>query len=111
MPQPRILVTRNIPRPALERLDEVFELELHASDTAIPRDRLLDAVQDKDALLCLLTDAIDAELLDAAPASNAYPTWPSATTISILTTPPGRGSWFATPRACSHKAPPIWPGP
>ncbi len=67
MPQPRILVTRNIPRPALERLDEVFELELHASDTAIPRDRLLDAVQDKDALLCLLTDAIDAELLDAAP--------------------------------------------
>lgn len=67
MPQPRILVTRNIPRPALERLGEVFELELHASDTAIPRDRLLDAVQDKDALLCLLTDAINAELLDAAP--------------------------------------------
>lgn len=67
MPQPRILVTRNIPRPALKRLGEVFELELHASDTAIPRDRLLDAVQDKDALLCLLTDAIDAELLDAAP--------------------------------------------
>ncbi len=67
MPKPRILITRNIPRPALERLGEVFELDLHASDTAIPKHRLLDVIQDKDALLCLLTDAIDAELLDAAP--------------------------------------------
>ena len=32
-----------------------------------PREQLLEAVREVDGLICLLTDTIDAELLDAAP--------------------------------------------
>nr|HPH60879.1 D-glycerate dehydrogenase [Candidatus Syntrophosphaera sp.] len=67
MPKPGIFVTRNIPQPALDRLEEVFSLSIHASDQAITRAQLLAAVKESEALLCLLTDTIDRELLDAAP--------------------------------------------
>ncbi len=67
MPKPRIFVTRNIPQPAIDRLEEVFSVSCHASDQAIGREELLRAVSDQDALLCLLTDTIDKEVLDAAP--------------------------------------------
>ena len=35
---------------------------------AIPRDELLRRVADKDALICMLTDKVDGEVMDAAPA-------------------------------------------
>ncbi len=66
MPKPKIFVTRSIPKPGLDRLEEVFEVHIHASDKAIERNALLEAVQNVDALLCLLTDSIDKELIDAA---------------------------------------------
>lgn len=66
MTKPKIFVTRNIPKPSLDRLAEVFTLQIHASDTAVKRDQLLKAVADVDALLCLLTESIDRELLDMA---------------------------------------------
>ena len=37
------------------------------SDETMPRAELLSQVADVDALLCLLTDRVDAELLAAAP--------------------------------------------
>ncbi len=67
MPKPRIFVTRAIPQPALDRLGEVFEVSLHASDIPLNQDELMAAVTDQDALLCLLTDSIDQRLLEAAP--------------------------------------------
>ncbi len=67
MPKPIIFVTRNIPKPGLDKLETVFQLRVHASDKAIDRNELLAAVRDMDALLCLLTDKIDKELMDAAP--------------------------------------------
>src|SRR6185369_16795281 len=36
-------------------------------DDPMPREAILQRVRDKDALVCVLTDAIDRELLDAAP--------------------------------------------
>ena len=41
---------------------------MYAGDGAIPREELLRRIADKDALICLLTDKIDREVLDAAPA-------------------------------------------
>lgn len=67
MSKPKIFVTRNIPQSALDRLGEVFCVTVHASDAAITRQQLLEAVKDQDALLCLLTESIDRELMDAAP--------------------------------------------
>ncbi|MDI9524728.1 MAG: D-glycerate dehydrogenase [Candidatus Cloacimonadota bacterium] len=67
MPKPKIFITRNIPQPALDRLAEVFDISIHANDKAIGRQQLMQDVKDMDALLCLLTDSIDKELLEAAP--------------------------------------------
>ena len=67
MPKPNIFITRNIPQPALNRLAEVFDISIHANDKAISRQQLMEAVKDMDVLLCLLTDIIDKELMEAAP--------------------------------------------
>ena len=67
MPKPNLFITRNIPQPALNRLAEVFDISIHANDKAISRQQLMEAVKDMDVLLCLLTDIIDKELMEAAP--------------------------------------------
>lgn len=67
MSKPRIYVTRLIPEPALRRLEDVFVLDANRESAPVSRERLLEAVREADALLCLLTDSIDKELLDAAP--------------------------------------------
>jgi glyoxylate reductase len=63
---PKVLVTRRLPSSVLARLESFCHLDLHAEPNAIPRAELLDRVGGKDALICLLTDTIDAEVLDAA---------------------------------------------
>lgn len=67
MSKPKVLVTRRVPQECLDLLKPHFELEHYNKGTAIPRQRLLKSVKDKDGLLCLLTDKIDDELLAAAP--------------------------------------------
>lgn len=75
MAKPKVLVTRRVPRECLDLLKTHFELEHYDKGTAIPRARLLKSVKDKDGLLCLLTDRIDAELLAAAPRLKAVSTF------------------------------------
>jgi len=65
--QPRILVTRRVPKECLDLLKPYFKIEHYNKATAIPRGRLLRSVKDKEGLLCLLTDKVDHELLNAAP--------------------------------------------
>lgn len=68
MPKPKVYVTRIIPEPGLSMLKECCEVEVHSSKEWPPsRQELIEKVRDKDALLCLLTDKIDAEVMDAAP--------------------------------------------
>ena len=64
----RVLLTRRIPSSVLSLLEAEHALDLYSGEGAIPRDELLRRVADKDALISVLTDRIDAELLDAAPA-------------------------------------------
>ena len=44
-----------------------FETTFWKNPGPIEREALLDLVEDKDALFCLLTDKIDLELIDKAP--------------------------------------------
>ena len=62
-----ILVTRRPPGNALDILDAAGEVELWDVDAVMPRSELRRQAAKADALYCMLTDRIDAELLDSAP--------------------------------------------
>jgi glyoxylate reductase len=61
-----VLVTRKLPSKVIGRLEEQCEVDLYAGAAAISREEMLDRVKGKDAIVCLLTDTIDAGVLDAA---------------------------------------------
>lgn len=50
----------------LTRLEEACDVDLYTGHEAIPRQELLSRVKGKEAVVCLLTDTIGAEVLDAA---------------------------------------------
>jgi glyoxylate reductase len=67
-----IAVTRNLPGTALGRLREAgHELDVWPGDRPPDPDALQRLVAGADALLCLLTERVDARLLDAAPRLRA----------------------------------------
>jgi glyoxylate reductase len=49
----------------IARLEAETDLDLYTGREAIPRDELIERVRGKQALMCLLTDRIDREVLDA----------------------------------------------
>lgn len=67
MGKPRALVTRTLFPAARAILDQHFDVEYWTPPERIPRAELLKRVDDKDALVCLLTEKVDEELLSAAP--------------------------------------------
>ena len=67
MGKPKALVTRPLFPAARAILDECFDAEYWTSAERIPRAELLRRVADKEALVCLLTEKADEELLAAAP--------------------------------------------
>jgi glyoxylate reductase len=62
----RVFVTRKLPGTALERLAAEHEVEVWPGELPPPRDELLAGVADAEGLLSLLSDRVDAELLDSA---------------------------------------------
>jgi glyoxylate reductase len=64
--RPRVFVTRIIPRLGLDLVRAAADAEVWEGDLPPPRDVLLEKVRGIDGLLSLLTDRVDAELLDAA---------------------------------------------
>jgi glyoxylate reductase len=63
-----ILVTARLPKEVLSRLAQEHQVEAYDEDRPMERPRLLQSVADKEGLLCTITDRIDEELLDHAPA-------------------------------------------
>lgn len=63
----KIYVTRQIPETALALLRPHGDLKVWERDQAIPRDVLLQELCDADALLCMVTERIDEDLLSHAP--------------------------------------------
>ncbi|MGE0042496.1 MAG: 2-hydroxyacid dehydrogenase [Vicinamibacterales bacterium] len=63
--KPPVLLTRRVPSSVVARLEDATDLDLYTGDTAIPRAELIERVRGKHALVCLLTDKIDEEVLEA----------------------------------------------
>jgi glyoxylate reductase len=67
MAKPKVYVTRRIPAVGLERVLAETKAMLWEGHLPPPREELLRQVAECEGLLCLLTEKIDAELMDAAP--------------------------------------------
>lgn len=65
--RPKVVVTRRPPGRALALMEDAAEVVAWPHDSQMPRDRLLAAVADATALYSMLTETIDAELLETAP--------------------------------------------
>ncbi|MEX2540727.1 MAG: D-glycerate dehydrogenase [Trueperaceae bacterium] len=65
--RPKVFLTRALPPAPMARLHDETELTVNSDDRVLSRAELLEGVRGKDGLLCLLTDTVDAEILDAAP--------------------------------------------
>ena len=66
-PHPRVFVTRQLPGSALDELRERADVSVWEDEQPPTREELIEAVAEVEGLLCLLTDNIDAGLLEAAP--------------------------------------------
>lgn len=64
--RPTLLITRRLPAQALRRLPADLDLRYWDSDEPIPRQTLLAWAEGAAGILCLLTEGVDGELLDAA---------------------------------------------
>ena len=67
MLKPKVFITRNIPGSAIPLLKKQFQVKVYPKDQFIPRTELIKGVNWCDALLCLLTDKIDKEIIGANP--------------------------------------------
>lgn len=66
---PRIFVTRALPGNAIQNLIDAFgpdAVSVFPEDRVIRRDELLEGVRGADAILSILTETIDAEVMDCA---------------------------------------------
>ncbi len=64
--RPDVLVTRPIMDAPLRRLRQRCDVTVHENEFGIPREELLRVVAGRDALITMLTERVDAELLLAA---------------------------------------------
>lgn len=67
MRKPKVFITRQIPETAINVIREYYEVEVWRDEKEPPREVLLEKVRDVDALVTLLSDKIDREILDNAP--------------------------------------------
>ena len=65
--KPRVFVTRAIPDEGLALIRHAADMKLWEDELPPPREKLLEEVREVEGLLALLTDRIDAELMDRAP--------------------------------------------
>ncbi len=66
MNQPKVFITRRIPAEKLAIARQLCQVDLWDEQLPPPPEVLLEHIQGKDAILCLLTDSIDAQVLEAA---------------------------------------------
>lgn len=63
-----IYITRKLPSSIIEKLEKSFHIDMwEKEEEAIPRELLLEKVKEAQGLLCMLTETIDEEVMEAAP--------------------------------------------
>lgn len=65
-PNPRVIVTRELPDATMARMEALFDAHHNRSDRGFTRAEMLAAVRDCDVLVPTVTDTIDAEVIAAA---------------------------------------------
>jgi len=63
----KIFVTRRIPEPGLKLLEKHHDMEVNPHDRVLTKEEIIKGVKGKDGLLCLLTDPIDADVINSEP--------------------------------------------
>ncbi|MFY0628009.1 MAG: D-glycerate dehydrogenase [Reichenbachiella sp.] len=63
--KPKVFLTRELPPKSMERLLAHTDLEYNKEDRVLTKEEIIEGVKGKDALLCLLTDHIDGDIMDA----------------------------------------------
>ena len=66
MSKPKVFVTRLIPEKGLDIVNEFCEADIWTDELPPPRQIILERVRGVDGILSLLTDTMDAEVMDAA---------------------------------------------
>src|SRR5215475_8633814 len=67
MPKPKVFATRPLFPEARAILDANCDIEYWTPSESIPRNELLSRVRDREALVCLLTERVNDDLLRVAP--------------------------------------------
>jgi glyoxylate reductase len=65
--KPKIFLTRELPPESMEILRRESELTMNPDDRVLEKAEIIAGIEGVDGLLCLLTDSIDAEIMDANP--------------------------------------------
>ena len=63
----KVLVTGRLPEEVMALIRKEHQVEAHEEDCPMPRETLMKKIGDKEGLLCMITDLIDAGVLDKAP--------------------------------------------
>ncbi|XP_028146739.1 glyoxylate reductase/hydroxypyruvate reductase [Diabrotica virgifera virgifera] len=66
MSKPSVYITRQVNKEAVDLLKEHCQVTSWTGEGPVPREELLKNIENKDALFCMLTDKIDAPVLDKA---------------------------------------------
>jgi glyoxylate reductase len=67
MSKPKVFVTQNIHQAGLDLLAQHCDITVNMEDRVLSKEELMARLKGMDGMLCLLTDEIDAEIMDAEP--------------------------------------------
>ncbi|HOL17696.1 MAG TPA: D-glycerate dehydrogenase [Bacillota bacterium] len=63
---PTIFITRKIPAESLNMLEGRYRLKVNPAERPVTRQEMLEGVKEADALLCMLTDKVNREVIEKA---------------------------------------------
>ncbi|RTZ98893.1 MAG: D-glycerate dehydrogenase [Deltaproteobacteria bacterium] len=63
----KVLITGKLPDSVIERVRKIHAVTSHDAELPMTRDQIRKAIVEQDGLLCMITDKVDADLLDHAP--------------------------------------------
>jgi glyoxylate reductase len=66
VPNPRVIVTRELPDAVMDRMEQLFDTTCNRGDVAMTREQLATAMADCDVLVPTVTDQVDAALIAGA---------------------------------------------
>ena len=64
--KPKIIVTRKIPDNVEEKLRELFLVSLNKNDLSFDREKLMEAMEHADGILCTVSDKITKEIIETS---------------------------------------------